>query len=103
MRIQPFRAAHNLLQRCPACWFRRRARLATRGWEAGTAQRDGGDRGLHDGTPFGSNIDFASNYVRHMLGFFGIDDIKFVAADAMAFGAETAIAKGEAEVDALAA
>ncbi|SLN68074.1 hypothetical protein PAM7066_03425 [Palleronia marisminoris] len=38
-----------------------------------------------------------------MLGFFGIDDIKFVAADAMAFGAETAIAKGEAEVDALAA
>ena len=56
-----------------------------------------------DGTKLGSEIDFASGYLRHMLGFFGINDIEFVAADAMAFGAEAAIAKGEAEVDALAA
>lgn len=56
-----------------------------------------------DGTKIGSAIDFASGYVRHMLGFFGITDVQFAAADAMAFGAEAAIAKGEAEVDALAA
>ena len=56
-----------------------------------------------DGTKFGSDIDFASGYLRHMLGFFGITDVGFVAADAMAFGAEAAIAKGEAQVDALAA
>ena len=56
-----------------------------------------------DGTKIGSEIDFASGYLRHMLGFFGITDVRFVAADAIAFGAEAAIAKGEAEVDALAA
>jgi FMN-dependent NADH-azoreductase len=56
-----------------------------------------------DGTKIGSDIDFASGYLRHMLGFFGITDVEFVAADAMAFGAEDAIARGEAEVDALAA
>jgi FMN-dependent NADH-azoreductase len=56
-----------------------------------------------DGTKFGSEIDFASGYVRHMLGFFGITDVQFAAADAMAYGPEAAIAKGEAEVDALAA
>lgn len=56
-----------------------------------------------DGIGFGSEIDFASGYLRHILGFFGISDVEFVAADAMAFGAEAAIAKGEAAVDALAA
>ncbi len=56
-----------------------------------------------DGTKFGSEIDFASGYIRHMLGFFGITDVQFAAADAIAFGPEAAIAKGEAEVDALAA
>ena len=56
-----------------------------------------------DGTRLGSEVDFASGYLRHVLGFFGITDIEFVAADAMAFGADAAIAKGEAEVDALAA
>lgn len=56
-----------------------------------------------DGTRLGSEIDFASGYLRHMLGFFGITDVEFVAADAMAFGAESAIAAAEAQVDALAA
>lgn len=56
-----------------------------------------------DGTKFGSDIDFASGYLRHMLSFFGITDVEFVAADAIAFGAEEAIARGEAAVDALAA
>ena len=39
-----------------------------------------------DGTKMGSEIDFASGYVRHMLGFFGITDVQFAAADAMAYG-----------------
>lgn len=56
-----------------------------------------------DGTKFGSEIDFASGYLRHILGFFGIAEIDFVAADAMAFGVEEAIERGEVQVDALAA
>ena len=56
-----------------------------------------------DGTKLGSEVDFASGYLRHMLGFFGITDVEFVAADAIVFGPEAALAKAEAEVDALAA
>jgi len=33
------------------------------------------------GTPFGSDIDFASGYIRHILGFIGITDVTFIAAD----------------------
>lgn len=56
-----------------------------------------------DGTRLGSEVDFASGYVRHMLGFMGITDVEFVAADAMVFGPEEALAKAEGEIDALAA
>ncbi len=84
----------------PECLSDQRAQTA------GAWQR-GGKRAIvaytSDGTKFGSEIDFASGYLRHVLGFFGITDIEFVAADAMAFGAEDAIARGEAAVDALAA
>ena len=33
------------------------------------------------GTPFGSDIDFASGYLRHILGFIGITDVTFITAD----------------------
>ena len=33
------------------------------------------------GTPFGSDIDFASGYLRHILGFIGITDVTFISAD----------------------
>jgi FMN-dependent NADH-azoreductase len=56
-----------------------------------------------DGTEFGGPVDFASGYIRHMLGFFGITDVQFVFADKIAFGSDAAIARGEASVDALAA
>ena len=56
-----------------------------------------------DGTRFGSEIDFASGYVRHMLGFLGITDVDFVAADAMVFDPEATMTKAEGEIDALAA
>ena len=33
------------------------------------------------GTPFGSDIDFASGYIRHILGFIGIKNVTFIKAD----------------------
>ncbi|MFZ0789949.1 MAG: NAD(P)H-dependent oxidoreductase [Chromatiaceae bacterium] len=33
------------------------------------------------GTAVGSEIDFATGYLRHILGFLGIDDVEIVAAD----------------------
>ena len=33
------------------------------------------------GTQFGSDIDFASGYLRHVLGFIGIDDVSLIAAE----------------------
>ncbi|MGL4281032.1 MAG: FMN-dependent NADH-azoreductase [Albidovulum sp.] len=56
-----------------------------------------------DGTKIGSEIDFASGYIRHMLGFFGITDVEFVAADQMVFNPEATLKAAEAQVDALAA
>lgn len=56
-----------------------------------------------DGTELGSDIDFASGYLRHMLGFFGITDVEFVAADRMAFGAEETLARAHDAVEKLAA
>jgi FMN-dependent NADH-azoreductase len=55
------------------------------------------------GTKFGSDIDFASGYVRHMLGFFGITDVEFVTADAIALAPEETVKSAEAQADALAA
>ncbi len=56
-----------------------------------------------DGTKFGSEVDFASGWVRHMLGFFGITDVQFVHADQMVFDSEATLKAAEAQVDALAA
>ena len=33
------------------------------------------------GTPFESNIDYSSGYLRHILGFIGITDVTFISAD----------------------
>jgi len=33
------------------------------------------------GMPIGSEIDFASGYLRHILGFVGINDVQIIAAD----------------------
>jgi FMN-dependent NADH-azoreductase len=33
------------------------------------------------GTQLGSDIDFASGYLRHVLGFIGIDDVSFISAE----------------------
>lgn len=55
------------------------------------------------GTSVGSDADFASEYVRFILGFMGITDVTFIAADAMAIDPETTLASASAAVEALAA
>ncbi len=55
------------------------------------------------GTQVGSDIDFATDYLRHMLGFFGITDVQFVAADALMADADAAMARANTAINALAA
>ena len=53
------------------------------------------------GTKSGSDIDFATDYVRHVLGFIGISDVEVIAADRLGADAEAALAAAGAQVDAL--
>ncbi|WP_264212087.1 FMN-dependent NADH-azoreductase [Leisingera thetidis] len=55
------------------------------------------------GTQAGSDIDFATTYLRHVLGFIGITDVEVVAADAMSIDADGALAKAKGQIEALAA
>ena len=52
------------------------------------------------GTQVGSAIDFATPYLRHVLGFVGIDDVTVIAADRLMLGAEESLAKANAEIEA---
>lgn len=53
------------------------------------------------GTAAGSEIDFASGYLRHILGFLGMTDVTLIAADALAIDPEATMAKANAAVDEL--
>lgn len=53
------------------------------------------------GTPVGSEIDFATSYLRHVLGFLGITDVTFVAADQLAIDPDAALKAANDAVDAL--
>jgi len=53
------------------------------------------------GTQMGSEIDFATGYLRFILGFIGITDVEFVNADRLAMDAEGSIADAVAKVEAL--
>jgi FMN-dependent NADH-azoreductase len=55
------------------------------------------------GTQVGSDADFASGYVRHILNFIGITNVEFVAADQLMVDAETSLASANAAVEKLAA
>lgn len=55
------------------------------------------------GTPLGSDLDFASGYLRHMLGFLGITEIEFVAADRLAIDREAGMARAADALEQLAA
>jgi FMN-dependent NADH-azoreductase len=50
------------------------------------------------GTEVGSEIDFATGYLRHVLGFLGIADVVFVKADRLMVDAEASLKSAEAEV-----
>ncbi|MBD2841904.1 FMN-dependent NADH-azoreductase [Erythrobacter rubeus] len=53
------------------------------------------------GTPVGSDIDYASDYTRHVLGFLGITDVQTVAADGLMGDESAGIAKAKAQIEAL--
>ncbi|WP_413717224.1 FMN-dependent NADH-azoreductase [Silicimonas sp. MF1-12-2] len=53
------------------------------------------------GTEMGSDIDFATGYVRHVLGFIGITDVVFVSADRLALDAEGTLRKAYRSIEAL--
>jgi FMN-dependent NADH-azoreductase len=55
------------------------------------------------GTPVGSDIDFATGYMRHVLGFLGIGDVDVIAADQLMAEAEASIERATQAIEALAA
>lgn len=55
------------------------------------------------GTPMGSDLDHASGYLRHMLGFMGITDVTFVPADGLAMDRAAGMARAQAALDQIAA
>lgn len=55
------------------------------------------------GTKIGSEIDFASGYLRHIMGFVGITDVEIIAADQMALNPEAALAAANTAVEQIAA
>ena len=55
------------------------------------------------GTKSGSDIDYATDYMRHVLGFIGIKDVEVIAADQMAMNPEETLKSAEDAVAALAA
>lgn len=55
------------------------------------------------GTQAGSEIDFATGYIRHVLGFIGVTDVTFVTADRMMIDPEATLQSAHDQVAALAA
>lgn len=53
------------------------------------------------GTGAGSEVDFASTYMRHILGFLGMTDVTLVAADQMALDADASLAKAAGQIETL--
>ena len=54
------------------------------------------------GTPSGSEIDFATPYVHHVLGFLGIHDVSIIAADQLMATGDSKVSAAEAQINALA-
>ncbi len=55
------------------------------------------------GTPVGSAIDFATSYLKHVLGFVGIDNVDVIAADRLAVEGDAAVEQARTRLNALAA
>lgn len=54
------------------------------------------------GTRAGSEIDFATGYIRHVLGFVGITEVEFVTADRLALDPESTLQSARNQIDELA-
>lgn len=52
------------------------------------------------GTEVGSDIDFSSGYLRHLLGFIGIHDVEFFAADQLMMHGEEKLIAAKTTIDA---
>jgi len=55
------------------------------------------------GTASGSDIDFATPYLKHALGFVGITDVTVIAADQLGQGADEKLATAKGQIAQLAA
>ena len=55
------------------------------------------------GTEVGGPIDFATDYLKHVLGFIGIHDVEIVASDKLMIDADASHTKAQAALNALAA
>ncbi|WP_300528000.1 NAD(P)H-dependent oxidoreductase [Maricaulis sp.] len=55
------------------------------------------------GTPVGSEIDYATNYLRHVMGFIGITDVTIVDAGRLNFEGEEKLASATADIGKIAA
>ncbi len=53
------------------------------------------------GTELGSEIDFATGYLRHVFGFIGITDVTFVSAERQVAGADTSLGRARAQIEAI--
>lgn len=53
------------------------------------------------GTEAGSDIDFATGYLKHVLGFIGITDVVFVKADQMMVDADASLAAARTQIETL--
>jgi FMN-dependent NADH-azoreductase len=53
------------------------------------------------GTEMDSNVDFATGYLRHVLGFIGITDVSVIASDRLMVDEAIATARAQAQVAAL--
>jgi FMN-dependent NADH-azoreductase len=50
------------------------------------------------GTPVGSDIDYASGYLKHIMGFIGITNVTIIAADALGDDAQAKIAAANDDI-----
>ena len=55
------------------------------------------------GVGSGSEVDFATNYMKHVLGFIGIDDVEIIAADRLMFDGEAKLTAVRKSIEQLAA
>lgn len=80
-----------------------RARVTFRYTEAGPVGLLDGKKAYiviaSGGTQSESTIDFATPYLKHVLGFLGIHDVETISADRLGSGSEAVVAAAQARID----